>query len=296
MVTTPPSDYPWEDLPEWEARFNRSTENFLDSMHSYDTYGLGLKGKVVERLRRLADPPDRFPEDSVQAAAQLEAALNHFPMVQFRLTNNMTLIKLAVGQVGGALGQYFLRSTLDRIRRSQPGLLDASKQDAQAVSDTAKTVLDLATVAFDAATAVVPFRIAFLRRFLETTDPPPSIPGIDDETLRKIAAEAAANEVLLAAGEVALDHLRLEWARHVPIATIFASLASYALDVNKEVKNLKDNRVLWMQLLDAPYQPNVGDQARRGAQRIQKDDEKIDRLFESLNETVQRLMELIRAL
>jgi hypothetical protein len=275
---------------------SRSVANFLDSMHSYDTYGVGLKGNVVERLRRIADPPDCFPEDSVEAAAQLEAALGHFPVVQFSLMNNMTLIKLAVGQVGGALQLYFLRSTVDLVRQRQPGLLDASNQNAQEVSDIARTVLELAIVAFDVATAVVQFRVAFLRKFVEATDPPRSVPGIHDKTLRKIAEEAAANEVLLKAGEVALDRLPLEWARHIPIATIFASLASFALEVNKEVKNIKENRALWKQLLDAPYHPNVGDEARRGAKRIRKDDEAIEHLLESLNDTVQRLLDLVRAL
>jgi hypothetical protein len=265
-------------------------------MDSYDTYGVALKGNVVERLRRLADPAHGFPDDSVQAAAELESALDAFPLVQSRLTNNMALIKVAVGQVGGALEISFLRSTLELIGKNQPDHLAASKQNAQAVSDTAKIVVGIAVAAFDAATAVVRIRVAFLRRFLEATDPPRSVPGIDEETLREIAAEPAANEVLLKAGEVALDHLRLEWAEHLPIASIFASLASYVLDVNKEVRNLNEKRALWKQILDAPYRPNAGDEARRGAQRMREDDEAIEHLFESISDTVQALGNLAREL
>jgi hypothetical protein len=291
-VTTPPSGQPWDDLPEYDARLNQAVDRFLDSMKSYDTYGVVLKGKVVERLRRLADPPDRFPEDSIQAAAELEAALNAFPTVQFRLTNKAVLIKHGVGHAGGALQLYFLQAVTKLVQQNQADIVAATMHKAQTAAETAKTVAELAIAAFDAATAVVRIRIAFLRRFLEATDPPGSVPGIDDKTLTEIAREAAANEVLLTAGEVALDHLRLEWARHVPIATIFASLASFALDVNNEVKNLNEKRALWKQVLDAPYHPNVGDQARRDAKRIREDDEAVEHLFKSLNDTVQAFTDL----
>jgi hypothetical protein len=298
---------PWADLPEWNARFSQSTAKFLDSLHSYHDYGGTLKDEVVERLRRLADPPGYFPEDSVQAAGELEDALDHFAVLQFRLTSNMALIKMAVDMAVDALKLRILRSVTnipfpqgksfpDVALQYPADVRNAIEQSGQEVSDIARMVVAVVIDAFDASTDVVQLRIVFLRKFLDATDPPRSIPGLDDTSYKKITRDAAANETLLAAGEVALDHLRLEWARHVPIATIVASLASLALDVRKEVKELQEKQALWQQILDAPYRRNVGDEARDGARRIRKDDEAIDRLSQSLNATLQKLLELIQVL
>ncbi len=306
-MTTPPTAYPWEDLPEWEARFNRAIANFVESLHRYDTYGGPFKDEVVERLRRLADPPGIFPDDSVQAARELEAALKRFRTVQFLLTSKLTTIKIATGMAANALQLRFLSSLmhvtfslgenpLDAVEQYQADLRNAIEQSSQEVSDIARLVLGLAMSAFDAAADVIQLRIIFLRTFLDATDPPRSVPGVDDKTYAIITRDAAANEALLTAGELALDRLRIEWARHIPLATILASLASFVLDVRKELKHLQDKRALWQQTIDAPYHRNTGDEARVGATRIREDDEAIERLLESLNGTFEKLMELAQVL
>jgi hypothetical protein len=92
MVERPPPP----NLREIGLRLAQSLADFKDLLALYDTAGVGLVRRVIERLDRQRDPAaDRFPE-LVKAADELRAHLKEFDELSIQLTSSAGYVGYAV--------------------------------------------------------------------------------------------------------------------------------------------------------------------------------------------------------